>query len=97
MAAYSARAICNTANDARMDIAVLLGERGRKRHRNLDTTRLDKLERRSERLHKGLSRETALNFVRSSHAHYGLTSQISHDGSWHQRLLRSRSASGGWL
>ena len=52
---------------------MLLGERGRERHRNVDTTRLDKLERRSERLHKGLSRETALNFVRSSHARYRLT------------------------
>jgi len=69
----SARAICNTADDARMDIAVLLGECGRERHRNVDTTRLDKLERRSERLHKGLSRETALNFLRSSHARYRLT------------------------
>jgi hypothetical protein len=45
---------------------VLLGERGRERHRNVDTTRLHKLERRSQRLHEGLSRETASNFVWSS-------------------------------
>ena len=55
----SARAIGNTADHARMDIAVLLGEPGRERHRNVDTARLYKLERRSQRLHEGLSREAA--------------------------------------
>ena len=64
----SARAIGNTGDHARMDIAVLLGEPGRERHHNVDMARLYKLERRSERFHKRLSHETALNFVRRSHS-----------------------------
>jgi hypothetical protein len=40
----SARAVGNAADHPSMDIAMLLGERGRERHRNVDTPRLHKLE-----------------------------------------------------
>jgi hypothetical protein len=59
----SAGAVGNAADYPRMDVVVLLCESGREWHGNVDTTRLYKLERRSERLHEGLSRETASNFV----------------------------------
>jgi hypothetical protein len=69
----SAGAVGNTADHARMDITVLLGERGREWHTNVHMAGLHKLERRSQRLHEGLSRETASNFVRSSQVRCRLT------------------------
>jgi hypothetical protein len=62
----SARAIGNTADHTRVNIAVLLRESGREWHGNLDATWLYRLERRPDRIHESLSRETASNFVRSS-------------------------------
>jgi hypothetical protein len=63
----SAGAIGNAADHPSMEVAVLLRESRREWHSNVDAARLYKLERRSQRLHEGLSRETASNFVRSSH------------------------------
>jgi hypothetical protein len=62
----SARAIGNTADHTRMNIAVLLRESGREWHGNVDATWLYELKRHPERIHESLSRETASNFVRSS-------------------------------
>jgi len=67
MAAYPQALSAMLLINPSMDIAVLLRESRREWHSNVDAARLYKLERRSQRLHEGLSRETASNFVRSSH------------------------------
>ena len=62
----SARAVGNAANHSGMGVPMLLCEIGREWHANVNSARLNKLKRRSQRLHKSLPCEAASNFVRSS-------------------------------
>jgi hypothetical protein len=62
----SGSAVGNAADHYGMGVPVLLCEIGREWHANVNSARLDKLKRRSQRLHTSLPCEAASNFLRSS-------------------------------